>query len=90
MDKTLKRNNPMQNAIAFSYLLDNGRLNILNEKFYNNEIKKLEHDNSDFMSPGFKKEILEIARYMAEMEEKDLRNYIFDRVKEERKREISR
>lgn len=30
-EKILGKNNPMQNAIAFSYLLENGRKNILND-----------------------------------------------------------
>lgn len=91
MDKTLKGNNPIQNAMAFSYLLENGRNKLLNDDLYNKAINQLE-DNKEtsFMTPGFKKEVIEIARYMANMEEKELRKYIFERVKEERKNEKGR
>lgn len=84
-ERRLKMNNPMQNAMAFSYLLENGKKNILNDDIYNQIIKDIENDNSNsFMTPQFKKKIIQIARDMAKMEEKELTNYIFERVKEER------
>lgn len=86
MDKKLKSNNPLQNAMALNLLLENGRVNILNDDLYNKEIKRIENDKSNsLMTPEFRKEVMEIARYMASMKEKDLRTYIYERVKEERK-----
>lgn len=92
MDNTLKTNNPLKNAMAFSLLLENGRTKILNEDLYNEQMKKIENGetNSDFMTPEWQKDVLEIAKYMANMKEKDLRNYIFEIVKEERTAERER
>ncbi len=90
-EKILGKNNPLQNAIAFSYLLEYGRKNILNDDFYNKMIKEVENDTKNpLMTPDFKKEFIKISRDMANMKEQDLRNYIFNRVKEERKIEKSR
>lgn len=87
----LKRNIPLQNAMAFSYLLEKGKLNILDDKFYNKELEKIERDTSNsLMTKEFRKEILKIAKDMANMEEKDLRYHIFERVKEEKRRERGR
>lgn len=86
MDKILRNNNKLMNDIAFSYLLEYGRQNILNDNFYNNQIKEIEQDKKNFlMTPEFKKEVLEIAKYMAGMKDKELKNYVYDKVKEERK-----
>lgn len=86
MDKILRNNDKLMNDVAFSYLLEYGRKNILDDNFYNNEIKEIEKGKHSFlMTPEFKKEILEIARYMAKMKDKDLKNYVFSIVKEERK-----
>lgn len=90
-EKILGKNNPMQNAIAFSYLLENGRKSILNDDLYNKAIKEAENDTSNpLMTPSFQKEFIKISRDMANMKEQDLRNYIFDRVKAERKAEKNR
>ena len=52
------------------------------------EIEK--EKNSFLMTPEFKKDILEIARYMAKMKDKELKNYVYDKVKAERKMQKER
>lgn len=90
-EKTLGKNNPVQNAMAFSYLLENGRKTILNEDYYNKTVEQIKNDNRDLlMTPDFQIEVLDIARNMANMKEKDLQNYIYDKVKETRKLEKGR
>ena len=90
-ERRLKMNNPIQNAMAFSYLLENGKKNILDDNFYNKELQRIEKSNGNaLMTPEFAKEVVKIARDMANMEEKDLRNHIFNRVKEEKKSERAR
>ncbi len=86
MDKILRNNDKLMNDVAFSYLLEYGRKNLLNDNFYHNEIKEIEKGKQCFlMTPKFKKEVLEIARYMAGMKDKDLKKYVYNKVKEERK-----
>ncbi len=91
MDRILRNNDKLMNDVAFSYLLEYGRQNILNDNFYNNEIKEIEKGKNSFlMTPEFKKEVLEIARYMAKMKDKDLKNYVYNKVKAERKMQKER
>lgn len=91
MDKILRNNDKLMNDVAFSYLLEYGRQNILNDNFYNNEIKEIEKGKNSFlMTLEFKKEVLEIARYMAEMKDKDLKNYVYNKIKAERKMQKER
>ena len=42
------------------------------------------------MSADYQKEVYEIARKMAQLQDKDLCNYIYDKVKEEKKLERGR
>lgn len=91
MDKILRNNDKLMNDVAFSYLLEYGRKNILDDNFYSNEIKEIEKGKRSFlMTPEFKKDILKIARYMAKMKDKDLKRYVFSVVKEERNTQIDR
>lgn len=91
MDRILRNNEKLMNDVAFSYLLEYGRQNILDSNFYNNEIKEIENGKKGFlMTPEFKKEVLEIAKYMAEMKDKDLKNYVYNKVKAERKMQKER
>lgn len=86
MDKILRNNDKLMNDVAFSYLLEYGRQNILNDNFYNNEIKEIEKGKKGFlMTPEFKKEVIEIARDMAKMKDNDLKKYVYNKVKAERK-----
>lgn len=91
MDKFLRRNNKLMNNVAFSYLIEYGRQNILDDNFYRNQIQEVENEKKHFlMTPEFKKEVMEIARYMAKMKDKDLKNYVFDEIKDERKNQRTR
>lgn len=94
MDKILRNNNKLMNNIAFSYLIEYGRQTILDDNFYRDAIKEFEEKEKGIlgmlMTPEFKKEILEIARYMAKMKDEDLKKYVYNEIKEKRKRDKER
>lgn len=56
--KVLGKNNPLQNQLALALLLEKGRENILNDKFYNAMLKNVEEKPNSFMTTDFKKNIL--------------------------------
>ncbi len=74
--KVLEWNNSIQNNMALAMLINYGRKNILNDDYYNNLINNTEKDKNHFMTPDFQKEILKIARNMAELPINDLYDYI--------------
>ena len=78
--RILGRNNPLQNELALALLLQKGRENLLNNKFYNELLKDAEKNPNNFMTPNFQKEYIEISRDMAKMKQKDLYEYIKDEV----------
>ena len=78
--KILELNNPLQNSMALGVLIDYGRKNILNDDYYNNLINNTEKDKNHFMTPDFQKEILKIARNMAELPVNDLYDYIKNEI----------
>ena len=79
--KILGRNNDMQNNLALTYLLEYGRANILNDKFYNDLIKSTEENPNSFMTLDFQKQIVKISRDMAEMSSNDLYDFIKNEVR---------
>lgn len=91
MDRILRNNNKLMNDVAFSYLLEYGRKNILDDNFYNKELEEIAKEKKHFlMTPEFKKEVIEIARYMAKMKDKELKEYAFNEIKGERKKNKER
>ena len=91
MDKILRNNKKIMNDVAFSYLLEYGRKNILDDNFYKNELKEIQVEKGNLLiTPEFKKEVIELARYMAKMKDKELKKYIFSQVKKEIKMQKDR
>ncbi len=94
MDILLRKNNKLMNEIAFSYLIEFGKRNLLDDEFYKKELKLQEEKEKGIigliLTPEAKKEIVEIARYMAEMKDKDLKKYVYNEVKAERKMQKER
>ena len=84
-EKTINKNNITQNAFALNILLQVGRNNLLNEENFKNMIDNIDENKNAFMSADYQREVYEIARKMAELQDKDLCLYIHDKVKEERK-----
>lgn len=89
-EKTINKNNITQNAFALNVLFQVGRNNLLNEENFKNMIDNIDEKKNAFMSADYQKEVYEIARKMAELQDKDLCMYIHDKIKEERKLEKGR
>lgn len=94
MDRILRNNDKLMNEMAFSYLIEYGKINILDDEFYKKELKLQEEKEKGIigliLTPQAKKEIIEIARYMAGMKDKDLKKYVYNEVKAERKMQKER
>lgn len=78
--RILEKNNPLQNQLALTLLLEKGRENILNDKFYNAMLKSVEEKSSSFMTTDFQKEYIKISRDMANMPLNDLYEFIKDEI----------
>lgn len=79
--ESLKRNDNPMNLMALQCLLDYGRKNLLNDDFYNEQIKNLEDEYANekgnpFLSKDYAIEIIKTSRKMASMEHKDLYDFI--------------
>ena len=77
----LRKNDYFQNNLALEILLKFGRENLVNDEFYNKQIREIEerHQNSkdtSLMTKDYEIEILKISRRMASMPSKDLYSYI--------------
>lgn len=72
----LKRNNPVQNEMALIYVLEHGRINLKNDAFYKTQLDNIEKNRNGFMTPEFQKEVLKIARDMAQMDTQELYKFI--------------
>lgn len=55
--KILGNNNPLQNGLALTLLLEKGRENILNDNFYDAMLKSVDEKPNAFMTLIFKKSI---------------------------------
>lgn len=85
MDRLLRNNSKLMNEIAFSYLIEYGKKNILDDEFYKKELKLLEEKEKGIigliLTPKAKREVIEIARHMAKMKDNDLKKYVYNEVK---------
>ena len=69
------------NLMAFNCLIDYGKINLLNDDYYNKLIKKMENDyeqgkGNPFMEKDYAIEIIKVSRKMASLEYKDLYDFI--------------
>ena len=89
-ENAINKNNTLQNTFALNILLQVGRNNLLNEDYFKNMLDSIDDKKNMLMSDDYQKEVYEIARKMAQLQDKDLCNYIYDKVKEEKKLERGR
>lgn len=87
-EKLIDKNNILQNELALTILLEKGRENLLDDKYFEEMIKNV--GKNEFMTPDFQKNTFEISRKMAGLKTKELCDYIHDKVKADRKREMNR
>lgn len=87
-EKVIDKRNLTQNGFALNILLQCGRNNLLNDKYYENMIKGAK--DTSLMTAEFQKQIYEIARNMAKLEDKSFCEYVYDKVKADKKLERGR
>lgn len=85
--KLLDGRKTLQNKFALNTLLELGRKNILDNQYYEKMLNDIDKGGSAFMTADYQREILEIAKDMAKLNDKDLCEYIYDKVKDEKKLE---
>ncbi len=77
----LKSNDHTMNILALEYLLQNGRVRLLDDNIFNEYLKKIEDDYNSgkgnfLMTKDYSLEVVKSARKMALMEAKDLYDFI--------------
>lgn len=88
-EEIIKRNDPVQNALALEYLLLNGRDNLLDDVYYQNlqDNIKDNDDKGSIFTNGYALESLKIARDMAKLDTKEFCEYIYDEEKYKKEQE---
>lgn len=81
----LGRNSHIQNVLALNYLFDIGRHNLLNDEFYNKQLKEIENRYNEgkgnpLMTKDFVIEALKISRQMAALESRDIYAFIQNEI----------
>lgn len=84
----ISKSNSLTNTFALNTLLEVGRKNLLDNNYFEKMLNGV-NENS-FMTADYQKEILKIAKNMAELKDKDLCEYIYDKVKTEKRLERGR
>lgn len=82
----LKRNDRVQNQFALYYLLENGKINMRDEKFttrYKKSINKND-DKGSIISNEFAIGAVDIAIEMARFSNKEIFDFIYDDIKDEK------
>lgn len=87
-EKEIDKRNLTQNKFALNILLQCGRNNLLNDKFYEEMIKGA--NGTFLMTAEFQKQVYEIARNMAKLDDKSFCEYVYDKVKADKKLERGR
>lgn len=89
-EKSINKNKVMQNSVALAMLIECGRNNILQEAEFEKLSDTFIKDTANLMTSNFQEDILNILKKLANMEEKDLYEFIHDKVKDERRLEKGR
>ena len=89
-EKTINKGNITQNMFALNILLQKGRTNLLNDKIYKEMIDNANKNVTPLMTGDYLREAINIARKMAELSDKDFCEYIYDKVKLDKKFERGR
>ena len=87
-EKVIDKRNLTQNGFALNILLQCGRNNLLDDKYYENMIKGA--NGTSLMTADFQKQVYEIARNMAKLDDKSFCEYVYDKVKADKKLERGR
>lgn len=87
-EKVIDKRNLTQNGFALNILLQCGRNNLLDDKFYENMVKGA--NGTSLMTAEFQKQVYEIARNMAKLDDKGFCKYVYDKVKADKKLERGR
>lgn len=88
-EEIIKKNDPVQNALALEYLLLNGRDNLLDDVYYQNlqDNIKDNDDKGSIFTNGYALDSLKLARDMAKLDTKELCEYIYDEEKYKKEQE---
>lgn len=89
-EKTINKGNITQNMFSLNILLQKGRTNLLNDKIYKEMIDNADKNVTPLMTGDYLREAINIARKMAELSDKDFCEYIYDKVKFDKKFERGR
>jgi len=88
-EEIINKGDPFLNAMALEYLLRNGRENLLDDVYYQNlqDNIKDSDDTGRMFTNGYALDSLKIARDMAQLDTKELCEYIYDEEKYKREQE---
>ena len=60
-EKVIDKRNTIQNAFAINYLLQNGRNNLLDDKYFSEILEKVDNNKNSFATPQYQKEAMKIS-----------------------------
>lgn len=88
-EEIIRKSDPVQNALALEYLLLNGRDNLLDDVYYQNlqDNIKDSDDKGRMFTNGYALDSLKLARNMANLDTKELCEYIYDEEKYKKEQE---
>lgn len=88
-EEIISKSDPVQNALALEYLLLNGRDNLLDDVYYQNlqDNIKDSDDKGRMFTNGYALDSLKLARNMANLDTKELCEYIYDEEKYKKEQE---
>lgn len=88
-EEIISKSDPVQNALALEYLLLNGRDNLLDDVYYQNlqDNIKDSDDKGRMFTNGYALDSLKLARDMANLDTKELCEYIYDEEKYKKEQE---
>ena len=89
-EKTIDKGNITQNVFGLNILLQTGRTNLLNDEFYQRMLDNADKNAEPLMTGDYLRGAIKIARKMAELNDKDFCEYVYDKVKADKKFERGR
>lgn len=81
-EEIINKNDKLQNTLALYILLDHGRLNLLDNDYYEELVKDIESGKikNPFMTKEYEKQILDISVEMAKLEHNDIYDFIQNEI----------
>ncbi len=93
-EKIINKQDRSQNTLAFIYLLEYGKKNLLDDSFFkdikDHFIEKEKKEKTPIFTAEYLCDTFDIARKMANLSPKDLQDYIYNDVKFTKKQERGR